>query len=365
MKCGFFFVVYEHLALVALTVAQTLRLQSDADIHIFIEDPAASEHPGFENDRIYVHRNQLSQFLPTGMPSSHYWPEIVYLRIFAPLMLGEYDRLLYLDADIIPLTQVHPDIWTTQLKGPLGAVLDFGAIEDSPIKKLSKREWLQGLGIQSDTYFNSGVMLIDVASWLKIDFGAQLKVFVDQHRSAITMFDQDFLNWLLQDQWTDLGPAWNFQASLFGFGLEYLLTPVFLHFSKPEKPWLRQHHLTIVDLDKVGSDVFTRMSNQCHIDLSHLVRPKRLSAIARFRYAIREKFSLRGYRTKKERLLRLAWDKRRRAVIHYVLDPSHQFAASTNPASLDLALSVEPVFDGKNLRFPATDRMKTLLAYEG
>lgn len=364
MKCGFFLVVNDALALVALTIAKKLRTQSDADIHIFIEDKLISKFKNFENERIFIHLNELSLFLPTGMPSSNYWPEIVYLRIFAPLMLREYDRLLYLDVDMIPLIRVPNEIWATALCGPVGAVLDFGAIEESPLKKISKRDWLNSIGIQSDTYFNSGVLLIDVPSWLKIDFGEKLKVFVYRHRSSITMFDQDFLNWLFQDKWTDLGPAWNFQASIFGFGFEYLVTPVFLHFSKPEKPWLCQYHLNIIDLDKVGSAAFIRMSDECNIDLSHLVRPKSISALSRFRYAIREKLSLRGYKTKKERLLQQAWLKRRSAALKYLFSPSNQFAVQREPEALEMALSVEPVFDGKNLRFPITNRMKKLLEYE-
>ena len=363
MKNGFFFVVNEPLAVVALIAAKKLRTQSNADIHIFIEDKFFSEFNYSENDRIFIHKNKLGEFLPKRMPSSSYWPEIVYLRIFAPFILDKYDRLLYLDADIIPLA-VPNKIWDIQLSGPVGAVLDFGAIEESPVKKISKVEWLKSIGIQSDTYFNSGVLLIEVSSWRKINFTEQLQVFVGSYRGSIKMFDQDFLNWLFQDEWTDIGPAWNYQASIFGFGFEYLLNPVFLHFSKPEKPWLCQYEREIIDIDNVGSTVLMQMSDQYKINISHLARKKQVNFLSRMKYFIRAKLSSFGIITKKERMLRQAWEKRRRAAIRYVFAESNQFNVEKDSKALDMALSIEPVFDGKSLRFPITERMKKLLEHK-
>ena len=98
----------------------------------------------------------------------------------------ELDRILYLDGDIL----VEKDLsafWKTNLEGaPLAAVPDF---------KMMRKGMPKRLGLPRDTYFNSGVMLLDLARW-RADGIAEKLVDWKLHAKNFLM-DQDAFNAVL------------------------------------------------------------------------------------------------------------------------------------------------------------------------
>src|SRR5436309_3130665 len=81
--------------------------------------------------------------------------KVTWYRIFAPNLLPDLDRVLFLDLDIIVLSPLR-GLWDTELGDHyLGAVTNVLSPIDG--KRLVKA------GFDPRTYFNAGVMLLDLA----------------------------------------------------------------------------------------------------------------------------------------------------------------------------------------------------------
>ncbi|OWY08475.1 hypothetical protein B6V73_20100 [Thioclava sp. JM3] len=313
---AFFLVVDENLLEIASVQAFQLVNVWDVDIHVFIEGEItdAIESKCVFNPNIFYHCNELSKHLPKGMPESANWPKIVYLRIFAPSVLRNYQRLIYLDSDIFPRRK-DEFVWTVPLPSGLGAIHDTGVVFETLSgqefagrnTKATKEDWLKEVGIQDTRYFNSGVLLIDPEKWREKNWADLLCSYVHIFGDNMRMFDQDFLNFTFQGHWTELSPSYNFQFSIMGFGYEIALNPVFLHFSLLDKPWLGRYVPDIFDLEQAAFVKYEEMFQDAGFSMKDVRKPLRQSKIARAKFRLRRWLSERGWVTKKERTLRNKW----------------------------------------------------------
>jgi lipopolysaccharide biosynthesis glycosyltransferase len=185
-------------------------------------------------------------------PVSGWWSRAVYLRLAIPEMLPADRVALYLDADTLILDSLLPllatdvtDVCLAAVRDPLTPVLAHG-------NKLPG--WRQ-LGLDGQTeYFNSGVMLMNLANWRKESLSDQCWTFLDHNRDHVRFWDQDSLNFVVANRWRRLDRRWNtFPLSSMlaipgeRYPAEAILplssllsdeaTAAILHFAGPVKPW--------------------------------------------------------------------------------------------------------------------------------
>ena len=229
---------------VALAHFLNVAQEQSVDCHIFVEDLAVQQSwlertaRGLAHDRIHFHLNLLGSSLPADLPFDDKWPRIVYLRVFAPIVLKGYQKLLYVDADVLINGSLEYLI-NLDLQGKsLAAIHDTGAVGlHAPGLPITRVEWLRSIGIRSLRYFNSGVLLINRDKWVQFDFSKELSRFYSRYSRTARMWDQDFLNHFFQDDWIELSPKWNFQITLFPYGYMRVFDPVIYHFTDGRKPW--------------------------------------------------------------------------------------------------------------------------------
>jgi lipopolysaccharide biosynthesis glycosyltransferase len=175
-------------------------------------------------------------------PLSMHFTRAAYARLLAFDALGEIDRLIYLDCDMICLADIRA-LWKLPLKGKvLGAVLD-------PHATFLNDGHTEALGLASGTtQFNSGVLLVDLALWRQRGLTATCLRFIREHPAAIRWVDQDVLNAVAQP-WERLPSPWNVQTHFmrpvffprlqqqFPQDFAAVQTPNIVHFNDPEKPW--------------------------------------------------------------------------------------------------------------------------------
>lgn len=364
MQQAFYYVVDEKLSGIASLLARRLVSLWERDVHIFIEGSEGKDEAHscsqIAHPRIFYHEHKLEPCLPKGLPESTKWPAIVYSRIFAPRFLRDYERVIYLDVDILPIRR-DDQIWTLPLPHGLGAIYDYEVTHDSPFTGKTKTEWLRSIGVSSDRYFNSGVLVIDIEPWLKFDFSALLRQYVESHGENMKMFDQDFLNNLFQYKWSELSPAWNFQAAIFDIDVDQIFPPVFIHFSKLNKPWMGRFDKEIEDIDNLSYEYLCKYSMIYNIDISNLISNKNTTLFSRIRYHIRKKLSESGIRLPKETRYRRKLNRFRNNFIHYLNDVQSKngFADIHEWTCPDEFRS--PLYDGKILRLPASEAIKSQL----
>ncbi len=123
-----------------------------------------------------------------------------YFRFELPRLLKGVDRCIYLDGDLVVLGDVQ-DLFDSDLGG-----LPIGAIEE-PYGYLNNCE---RLGIPPEnSYFNSGVLVLDLDEWRQADISKALFAWANEHVDLIKYVDQDVFNGLLNGNWKPLDLKWN------------------------------------------------------------------------------------------------------------------------------------------------------------
>ena len=165
-----------------------------------------------------------------------------YARLLAFQEIESCDRLLYLDCDLICLSNLC-DLWNEPLENKVfGAVMDPGAT-------FCFDGHTEALGMPSGAvHFNSGVLIVDLAEWKRQDLTSRSLLYVEKFRDAIRWADQDVLNALVA-RWQKLPSGWNVQTNFyrdrltdrlrhyFPDDLAAVRTPKIVHFNDPFKPW--------------------------------------------------------------------------------------------------------------------------------
>lgn len=130
-----------------------------------------------------------------------------YLRLQIADVCADFDRVLYLDADTLAVGSVAPLLRASLGRRSVGAVVDpfvrtVGAAPGS---------WSHAAAsIPRDApYFNSGVLLIDIARWSAGDVRRRAEAFLRDFRDRVRFPDQDALNAVLYGAWRRLAHRWN------------------------------------------------------------------------------------------------------------------------------------------------------------
>jgi lipopolysaccharide biosynthesis glycosyltransferase len=130
------------------------------------------------------------------------------LRVFLDRVLPDHGRALHLDCDVLVQGDLSPLLGVDLGGLPLAAVRD-------PLHPLYGRSALvmpgwRELGIPADReYFNSGVMLFDLEACRRERLFDRALRFQEQHPEHVRFWDQDALNWAVDDRWLRLDRAWN------------------------------------------------------------------------------------------------------------------------------------------------------------
>lgn len=119
-------------------------------------------------------------------------------------------RVIYLDADTLVVDDLTP-LWNWPLaRQPIAAAGDLMSLLRDAIS-----HWYE-IGLDGDApYFNSGVLVIDLAQWREERIGERVmqRCQADRHRLLIRnrwpQHDQYGLNVVLQNRWTRLDKRWN------------------------------------------------------------------------------------------------------------------------------------------------------------
>lgn len=178
------------------------------------------------------------------------WSMSTYYRLFIPLIMQKYERVLYCDVDLV-FTGSLQELFQTDFEDyELLAVLD----PISPI--LSECKWLETHFIKElklkepEKYFNAGVLMFNIP---QIDIEAYyLKLSEILTGTKLVYLDQDVLNVLFQSKTKLISVKWNYQWGIILSHSDYESKihgdykndfisakekPVMVHYTTSRKPW--------------------------------------------------------------------------------------------------------------------------------
>jgi lipopolysaccharide biosynthesis glycosyltransferase len=149
------------------------------------------------------------------------------------------ERVIYLDCDVLVRCDLS-DLWAMSLHGhAAAAAMDICNTSISATRK------------NPDDYFNSGVMLIDLAAWRSRHVGERALAYLEQNGDYARYPDQDALNHVLEGDCYQLPLSWNFQPTAYRAVKKHyphlhkhlaaletaVLNPRIVHFIGAVKPW--------------------------------------------------------------------------------------------------------------------------------
>ena len=154
-----------------------------------------------------LHPVPVDDALFRGAPVTRQYPKEMYYRLLAGQLLPEtLERVLYLDPDILVINPLRP-LWETTLDGRL-----FAAAAHTGKTELANSVNRVRLGSESD-YYNSGVLLMDLAACRREVDPAMIFRYVAEHGRELLLPDQDLLNALYSQRILPLDDGiWNYDA---------------------------------------------------------------------------------------------------------------------------------------------------------
>ena len=164
-----------------------------------------------------------------GAPVTRQYPKEMYYRLLAAQLLPQdLDRALYLDPDTLVINPVQP-LWQMDMQGCL-----FAAAAHTGKTELANNVNRLRLGTEQN-YYNSGVLLIDLARCRQEIVPDEIFAFVRAHAPELLLPDQDVLNALYADRILELDDAvWNYDARNYS---NYLVRS----YGEADLPWVMQH----------------------------------------------------------------------------------------------------------------------------
>lgn len=185
-----------------------------------------------------------------------------YFRLFVGKIFAEYDRILYLDCDLVVNKDIA-ELFHTDMKGyPIAAALDTAVCNSLESKGFDIGAWRNFKKYMADTlgffdvthYFNSGVMIIDIAGFNEVEFDYLIDL---AQRNNRFFHDQNVMNAAFENNYYLLPQTWNYQWHVKIFFLDFKKKlpcdfielcetpdglPNIIHYTSHEKPWKNPYH---------------------------------------------------------------------------------------------------------------------------
>lgn len=201
----------------------------------------------FSGHRSDIVFHEVADGLLEGLPLDHRFGAAMWYRIFLGELLPDVSQLLYLDVDTIVVDRLDP-LWDVALDDCYVAAVRNVVME-------YHQHRIPELGLEPSGYFNSGVLMFNLAAVRDEGFSDALVEIVRSRGEELLWPDQDALNLVAASRWVPLHPRWNVmnsfsvrpQLAAEAFGqeavAEALARPGVRHFEGPSiaKPWHARH----------------------------------------------------------------------------------------------------------------------------
>ena len=156
----------------------------------------------------------------------------MYYRLLIPEILRQYEKILYLDCDIVVLSDIS-ELYKYEIGNNILAVV--GDRVTSP----GQKDYVNNaIKVGEDNYFNSGVLLINSNQFLNNNI-KNICFNILQKFKKLSCPDQDALNIACKGKVMYLPETWNFQNGRASYTVKDRYEKVLniIHYTSAKKPW--------------------------------------------------------------------------------------------------------------------------------
>ena len=153
----------------------------------------------------FVDLNYYIRKVKDKLYTRDYYSKTTYFRLFIPNLYPQYDKVLYLDSDIVILDDIAK-LYDTDLGDDLVAGAPDDVIQFHPVFQ-TYAEKVVGVA-DYHRYFNAGVLLMNLHQLRRFKFQEKFVYLLDKIKFSVAQ-DQDYLNRLCKGRVKLVDRVWN------------------------------------------------------------------------------------------------------------------------------------------------------------
>jgi lipopolysaccharide biosynthesis glycosyltransferase/DNA-binding MarR family transcriptional regulator len=186
-----------------------------------------NEQPGFEIE--FVDISEQLGYIKAKLKNVYHFSIVTYYRLFIASLFPEYDKVLYLDCDLVVTGDIS-ELYNTELgKNILGACPEE-YVQNTPEFRLYAEK---ALGVDPDTYVNAGVLVMNLARFRKHKIEKKFIKLITEYDFDLLDPDQAYLNYLCRGRILVLPNGWNKEP----FDIPCEGKKNIVHYALYKKPW--------------------------------------------------------------------------------------------------------------------------------
>lgn len=186
-----------------------------------------NEQEGFTIEFIDVSRQ--IEGISSHFRNVYHFSVVTYYRLFIASLFPQYDKILYLDCDLVVLGDIS-ELYNTDIgDNILGAVTDQYVRYTDEFRLYAEK----AVGVDPDTYFNAGVLIISLDRFRKNNIEELFTSLITEYDFDLLDPDQAYLNYLCFGKTHLLPNGWNKAPT----GLLCEGKKNIVHYALYKKPW--------------------------------------------------------------------------------------------------------------------------------
>lgn len=135
----------------------------------------------------------------------YHFSVVTYYRLFIASLFPQYDKILYLDCDLVVLGDIS-ELYHTELgNNILGAAPEMFVQSTEEFRTYAEK----ALGVDPDGYVNAGVLVINLDEFRKEEIEQKFVRLITEYDFDLLDPDQAYLNYLCRDKILVLPNGWN------------------------------------------------------------------------------------------------------------------------------------------------------------
>lgn len=206
--------------------------------------------PNFKLRFFDINEFLLEDIGALNLKAKDHWSISMYYRIFIPLVMRKYNKVLYCDSDICFNNPIS-ELFDIEMDNKALLVIQEEVTQVLDFEQRFKTHFEQNLKLKDPCkYFNSGVIMFNIQ---KIPLEKYVEDFTNLLETTVLKYpDQDILNIMFQDKVKFISWKWNFQYHI-GFLRKHDYNcftkdfredyfdaqkhPCIIHYTSSRKPW--------------------------------------------------------------------------------------------------------------------------------
>lgn len=177
-------------------------------LHTSISEENQKNIKHYESENISIEFVDLSNYIEKvkdKLYTRDYYSKTTYFRLFLPELYPEYDKVLYLDSDIVILSDIA-DLYNIDMEDNLIVATPDGAVQNIPVFQ-EYVEKVVGVA-EYKNYFNAGVLLMNLKELREFKFQEKFLYLLGTVKFSVAQ-DQDYLNRLCKGKTKIIADTWD------------------------------------------------------------------------------------------------------------------------------------------------------------